>query len=177
MKPPQDKKYCQLCYKEMGLMTRKYHCNMCSRTCCGSCCKEEDKTRTCDFCLVKIENSQIDRFYQLSKVWRQAEMDNVKKQIEWYVEKTKSVRDKVEVEREATALMRSQAEDEFRQIEKESHDLAEQRKYIDNSRKRLERSIKDEQQAKIKVMARVEEMKNRKRELEAKLDELQVKLD
>lgn len=61
----------------------------------------------CDFCHIKIENGQIDRFYQLSKVWRQAEMDNVKQQINWYVEKTKAVREKVETEREATAYLKS----------------------------------------------------------------------
>ena len=89
VKPPQDKGYCQLCYKELGFLSRKFHCSMCSRTCCGQCSKEEDKTRACDFCNIKIENSQIDRFYQLSKVWRQAEMDNIKNQINWYVDKTK----------------------------------------------------------------------------------------
>ena len=52
---------------------------MCSRTVCGNCSLEEDKQRSCDFCSIKIENGQIDRFYQLSKVWRQAEMENVRK--------------------------------------------------------------------------------------------------
>jgi hypothetical protein len=77
-------------------------------------------------------------------VWRQAEMDNIKKQINWYVEKTRAVREKVEAEREATGLLKAQAESEFNKIEKESNDLIEQRKYIESSRKRLERSIKDE---------------------------------
>ena len=104
-------------------------------------------------------------------------MDQVKQQISWYVEKTKAVREKVEAEREATAYLKSNAEEEFNKIEKDSNDLIEQRKYIDASRKRLERSIKDEQAAKIKVMQRLEEMKNRKRELAAKLDELQTKLE
>ena len=63
VRPPQDKKYCQLCYKELGLLTRKYHCGMCSRTVCGNCSLEEDKQRSCDFCRIKIENGQIDRFY------------------------------------------------------------------------------------------------------------------
>jgi len=71
-------------------------------------------------------------------------MDNIKKQINWYVEKTRAVREKVEAEREATGLLKAQAESEFNKIEKESNDLIEQRKYIESSRKRLERSIKDE---------------------------------
>lgn len=104
-------------------------------------------------------------------------MDQVKQQISWYVEKTKAVREKVEAEREATAYLKSQAEEEFNKIEKDSNDLIEQRKYIDNGRKRLERSIQDEQKAKSSVTDRLDKMKNKKRELASKLDELQMKLE
>lgn len=55
-------------------------------------------------------------------------------------------------------------------IEKESNELVEQKLYIENSKKRLERSIQKKQKAKIQLLARVEDMKGRKLELEAKLD-------
>jgi hypothetical protein len=38
-------------------------------------------------------------------------------------------------------MQKAQAEDEFRKIEKESNELVEQKRYIENSKKRLERSI------------------------------------
>ena len=106
----------------------------------------------------------------MSKVWHNQDMENLKKQTNWYLQKTFEVSEKIEQEREATAMQKAQAEDEFLKIEKESNELVEQKRYIENSKKRLERSIQDEQKAKIQVLARVEDMKSRRLELESKLD-------
>ena len=106
----------------------------------------------------------------MSKVWHNQDMENLKKQTNWYLQKTLEVSEKIEQEREATAMQKAQAEDEFLKIEKESNELVEQKRYIENSKKRLERSIQDEQKAKIQVLARVEDMKSRRLELESKLD-------
>ena len=85
----------------------------------------------------------------MSKVWHAHDMDQLKKQTNWYLQKTVEVSDKIELEREATAMQKAQAEDEFMKIEKDTNELIEQKRYIENSKKRLERSIKDEQKAKI----------------------------
>ena len=172
LRPPQDKKYCQLCYKELGLLVRKFHCWMCSRTCCGSCSSEVDKTRTCQYCTIKIENPQIDKFYQLGKVWRQTDMQMCLEKIDWYKKKSAEIREQYESEREAALILKAQAEAELIKIEAESNDLIDQKQYIDQGKKRLERSILDEQHTKVKVLERIEDAKNRKRELTNQLDSL-----
>ncbi len=96
--------------------------------------------------------------------------------IEWYKKKTTEIKKQYEEERESALLMKAQAEAELLKIETESNDLIDQKQYIDQGRKRLERSILDEQQAKVKVLERIEDAKNRKRELANQLDALQFKL-
>lgn len=80
----------------------------------------------------------------MSKVWHNQDMDYLKKQTNWYLQKTVEVSEKIEQEREATGLQKAQSEDEFLKIEKETNELVEQKSYIENSKRRLERSIQDE---------------------------------
>jgi|Laugresu1bdmlbsd_1035121.scaffolds.fasta_scaffold225427_1 hypothetical protein len=40
----------------------------------------------------------------MSKVWHAHDMDQLKKQTNWYLQKTVEVSDKIELEREATAM-------------------------------------------------------------------------
>lgn len=61
---------------------------MCSRTVCGNCSTEDEKTRTCSYCTIKMENPQIDKFYQLGKVWRQTDMEMCLEKIDWYKQKS-----------------------------------------------------------------------------------------
>lgn len=58
-------------------------------------------------------------------------------------------------------LMRAQADAELQKLEDESNDLIDQKAYIDQGKKRLERSIQDEQVAKVHVQERIEEANNR----------------
>ena len=89
------------------MLMKKYHCWMCSRTCCANCSSEADKTRTCFYCTIKMENPQIDKFYQLGKVWRQTDMTMCMEKIEWYKKKSAELRQQYETEREAALLMRA----------------------------------------------------------------------
>ncbi len=77
----------------------------------------------------------------MSKVWHNQDMESLKKQTNWYLQKTLEVSEKIEQEREATGVQKAQAEDEFLKIEKETNELVEQKSYIENSKRRLERSI------------------------------------
>ena len=66
-----------------------------------------DKTRTCHYCTIKIENPQIDKFYQLGKVWRQTDMQMCIEKIEWYKKKTAEIKKQYEEERESALLMKA----------------------------------------------------------------------
>ena len=77
----------------------------------------------------------------MSKVWHNQDMESLKKQTNWYLQNTLEVSEKIEQEREATGVQKAQAEDEFLKIEKETNELVEQKSYIENSKRRLERSI------------------------------------
>ena len=67
-KQDQNKNYCQVCFKQFSLLMSKYHCYFCTRSCCSSCSKmtkdgQSELVRTCEYCIVKIENTQIEQFY------------------------------------------------------------------------------------------------------------------
>lgn len=61
--------------------------------------------------------------------------------IDWYKKKSAEIREQYESEREAALIMKAQAESELIKIENESNDLIDQKQYIDQGKKRLERSI------------------------------------
>lgn len=69
-RPLQNKPYCQICLKDFSLLSRKYNCFYCTRSCCKDCSKEmandvsvDDKILTCEYCQIKLENPQIEQFY------------------------------------------------------------------------------------------------------------------
>ena len=74
-RPTQSKPYCQLCYQKFNqILVRRYHCYYCTRSACSNCSEkgtDEDgggeqkgeKIRKCEYCVVKIQNPQIDQFY------------------------------------------------------------------------------------------------------------------
>lgn len=91
-RPMQNKPYCQLCYREFTmLLARKYHCHYCTRSCCSNCAEEDseqgDKVRYCEYCLVKLQNPQIEQFYQLGKLWRQTDNEMLQQKTTWYKNK------------------------------------------------------------------------------------------
>ena len=62
------KPYCQLCYREFNrILVRRYHCHYCTRSACSNCSEEDvelgEKIRKCEYCLVKMQNLQVDQFY------------------------------------------------------------------------------------------------------------------
>lgn len=61
--------------------------------------------------------------------------------IDWYRKKSATLKEQYENEREAALLMRAQADAEIQKLEDESNDLIDQKAYIDQGKKRLERSI------------------------------------
>ena len=78
--PPANKKYCQMCYKEFTMLMKKKHCFYCSRTVCTKCSTHQipdgdvsKKKRSCEYCDIKIRNTQIDEFYQLGIQWRKVD--------------------------------------------------------------------------------------------------------
>ncbi len=70
-----------------------------------------------------MENRQIDKFYQLGKVWRQTDMEMSLEKIDWYKKKTAQLKEQYEQEREAALLMRAKADAELQKLEDESNDL------------------------------------------------------
>jgi hypothetical protein len=43
-------------------------------------------TRICEYCEVKLDNPQIEEFYELGKMWRMRENDITQKKLKWYSE-------------------------------------------------------------------------------------------
>lgn len=110
-------------------------------------------------------------------MWRQTDMEMCLEKIDWYKQKSAKLKELYEQERESALLMRANADAELQKLEDESNDLIDQKAYIDQGKKRLERSILDEQVAKKHVEDRIEEAKNRQRELRSQLENLKIKLD
>lgn len=104
-------------------------------------------------------------------------MEMCMEKIDWYRQKSATLKDQYEQERESALLMRSQADAELQKLEDESNDLIDQKAYIDQGRKRLERSIQDEQVAKVHVQERISDAQNRQKELKNQLEALQAKLE
>jgi hypothetical protein len=88
-------------------------------------------------------------------------MEMCLEKIDWYKKKSATLKEQYEQERESALLMRANADAELQKLEDESNDLIDQKAYIDQGKKRLERSIQDEQIAKVHVHERIEEAKNR----------------
>lgn len=44
------------------------------------------RTRICEFCEVKLDNPQIDQYYELGKKWKQREYDMQQRKLDWYDE-------------------------------------------------------------------------------------------
>lgn len=78
-----------------------------------------------------MENPQIDKFYQLGKVWRQTDMEMCLEKIDWYKKKSSTLKEQYEQERESALLMRANADAELQKLEDESNDLIDQKAYID----------------------------------------------
>ena len=47
--------------------------------------KREPSTRICEYCEVKLDNKQLERFYELGKMWQRRDQDIVQRKLEWYV--------------------------------------------------------------------------------------------
>ena len=46
--------------------------------------KNEPKTRICQYCEVKLDNRQLERFYELGKTWQRRDADIVQRKLDWY---------------------------------------------------------------------------------------------
>ena len=46
--------------------------------------KKEKKTRICEYCEVKLDNKQLEKFYELGKTWQKRDSDIVDKKLSWY---------------------------------------------------------------------------------------------
>ena len=68
-------------------------------------------------------------------------MEMCLEKIEWYKNKSTTLKEQYEQERESALLMRANADAELQKLEDESNDLIDQKAYIDQGKKRLERSI------------------------------------
>ena len=68
-------------------------------------------------------------------------MEMCLEKIEWYKNKSATLKEQYEQERESALLMRANADAELQKLEDESNDLIDQKAYIDQGKKRLERSI------------------------------------
>ena len=103
-------------------MVRKYHCHFCTRSCCSNCSEEVteqgEKIRHCEYCLVKVQNPQIEQFYQLGKLWRETDNEMIQQKTEWYKTKQADLKLSIETERESIQLDRDKLERDFVNMEK-----------------------------------------------------------
>lgn len=59
-------------------------------------------TRICEYCEVKLDNPQIDKYYEMGKLWRNRENDLLERKLEWYEEAVEDL--DVNLKRESTSL-------------------------------------------------------------------------
>ena len=118
------------------MLTKKKQCYYCQRSCCQKCSYKQiidgdvsKKKRSCEYCDIKIRNTQIDEFYQLGMQWRQVDCKILEEKAAWYRRKQFDLKDDVECEKEATMIGKVAVDREFLGIESRKRDLQEQIAY------------------------------------------------
>jgi len=52
----------------------------------GDTVESKNTRRICEYCEVKLDNPQIERFYELNKEWQIRRSDIIEQKIAWYQE-------------------------------------------------------------------------------------------
>lgn len=137
----------------------------------------QGKARRCVYCEVKIDNNQLEQFYQLGRLWRERDKEMLQQKIDWYQNKSELLAMQVEEERDASLVLVNDNERDANKIDTEIEDLKEQKKYVQHAKKRLERSVADEVTEKNKLSDQLEELRERKADVMRKGDRLEGQLD
>ena len=89
------------------LVSRK-HCYYCKRSCCERCTLKQiidgdlsNKRTACEYCDLKIKNTQLDEFYQVGSKWRQMDCELIVAKRNWYLRKIKELKEDVASEHES----------------------------------------------------------------------------
>ena len=61
-------------------------------------------TRICEYCEVKLDNPQLDKYYELGKTWRNREDEIAEQKIEWYRDTIKELQTQISHERETLTI-------------------------------------------------------------------------
>ena len=166
--PLANKKYCQMCYKEFTMLMKKKHCFYCSRTVCTKCSWHQipdgdvsKKKRSCEYCDIKIRNTQIDEFYQLGIQWRKLDCKIFEQKTDWYKRKQFDLKDDIQCTEEAKLIGKVAVDREFLEIETRKRDLTDQIKYVQEEKAKIQARLYakilegDEKLAKIEKLREV----------------------
>ena len=123
---------------------KKKHCFYCRRSCCQKCSVKQiidgdvsKKKRSCEYCDIKIRNTQIDEFYQLGIQWRKVDCKLLNEKSDWYRRKQFDLKDDIECEKEAIMIGKVAVERDFLGIENRKRDLEEQIIYVKEAKSKV----------------------------------------
>ena len=63
--------------------------------------KKIETTRICEYCEVKLDNPQLDKFYEVGRTWRRREMDILEQKLEFYRDSVGELEHEIAKERES----------------------------------------------------------------------------
>ena len=87
--------------------------------------------RICEYCEVKVDNPQIELFYQLGLHWRTVDKEMLQQKLDWYKPKTRGLKETVEVTKEAKELDKATQDRECLSLQRHKSVVREEREYYD----------------------------------------------
>ena len=62
--------------------------------------KKQKTTRICEYCEVKLDNKQLNAFYEMGKTWRYRENEIVEQKLQWYEDSICDIEAKIDTEKQ-----------------------------------------------------------------------------
>ena len=109
-----------------------------------------------------MQNPQIEQFYQLGKLWRQTDDEQIQQKTAWYKQKQADLKLQIEAERESIQIDREALERDFIKMEKIKKSIESQQQYVVTEKQKLLQQVAAKQQERQAIVDRVEELRRKK---------------
>ena len=154
------------------MLVAKKHCYYCKRSCCDKCSVKQiidgdlsNKRNSCEYCDLKIKNTQLEEFYQVGSRWRQIDSDVLAAKRKWYLAKIKDLRDDIASENESGLIKKVKLSRDLADLENELRDLQEQIDFMRSGKERLSKRLYAKQQDKLDMQHRIARLRSAKANL------------
>ena len=151
-------------------MMTPHHCRMCGRTCCYYCSLKRQlnesnlieisadnsldlsvsqisdnitgpNVRICTYCDLKLNNPQIDKFYEHGKTWQKRENDIVEQKLNWYQHSILELNKQINEEQESMILSEMNNASEKTQMSQKIDHLLSDKLRIAQLKKNVENDL------------------------------------